>query len=78
MLASVALFSAATRLRPGKIEIEAENLRRRALGQLKEEMSMAALLPVLVGPRRFRQLFFLVVFASQFLRRKAARRIVDV
>jgi hypothetical protein len=70
MFAAVALFSVAARSRPGKIEIEAEYLRRRALGQLRDEISFVALIPALVGPRRFRQLFFIAEFASRFLRRK--------
>jgi hypothetical protein len=68
--AAAAFFSVAARSRPGKIEIEAEYLRRRALGQLKDEISFVALIPALVGPRRFRQLFFVLEFASRFLRRK--------
>jgi hypothetical protein len=70
MFAAAILFSVAARSRPGKIEIEAEYLRRRALGQLKDEISLVALLPALVGPRRFRQLFFITEFASRFLHRK--------
>jgi hypothetical protein len=70
MFAAAILFSVAARSRPGKIEIEAEYLRRRALSQLKGEMSFVALLPALVGPRRFRQVFFIMEFVSRFLRRK--------
>lgn len=73
IFAAVIALSVAARSRPGKIEIEAEFLRRRALGELKEEMSFAALLPALVGPRRFRQMFFITEFASHFFRRKSAR-----
>jgi hypothetical protein len=68
MFAAAVALSMAARSRPGKIEIEAEYLRRRALRTFKEEMSFVALLPALVGPRRFRQLFFITEFASQFFR----------
>lgn len=71
MLAAAIVFSVAARSRPGKIEIEAEYLRRRALGQLRQEISFVALLPALVGPRKLRELFFITEFASQFFRRKA-------
>jgi hypothetical protein len=72
MLAAAILFSVAARSRPGRIEIEAEYLRRRALGQLKDEMSFVSLLPALVGPRRFKQLFFITAFTSRFLQRRSA------
>jgi hypothetical protein len=73
IFAAALFFAVAARSRPGKIEIEAEYLKHRALAELKGELSVVALLPALVGPRRFRQMFFIAEFASQFFRRKAVR-----
>jgi hypothetical protein len=67
------LFAIAGRSRPGKIEAEAEYLKRRALTQMKEEFSTSALVPALgffVGLKRLRRWFFVAEFALRFLGRK--------
>jgi hypothetical protein len=68
------LCAVAAGLRPGKVEVEAEYLRRRALGQMKDELSFIALVPAMVGPKRLRQWFFVAEFLSRFLRRKPPER----
>ena len=75
LLVAIALGAVAALSKPGAIEVEAQRIKERALGQMRQELTVAALVPALglfVGSRRARGGALLLGLASRLLRRRPA------
>lgn len=75
LLVAAVLGMLAALSKPGEIEAEAQRIKERALGQMRQDLTAAALVPAIglfVGSRRARGGALLAGLASRLLRRRSA------
>jgi hypothetical protein len=75
LLVALGLGAVAFYSKPGEIESEAQRLKQQALGQMKLDLAMSALVPALglfIGTKRARGGMLLAGLASRLMRRRTA------